>query len=299
MLHRFAAMPDAQHTGADELRRFIQAIGQECEFVTLRELISRQQAGSRPERPLAVITVDDGYADFHRIALPVLREYGVPATVYATAGFIDRQCWLWWDALRYLVNLHPDGELRLEVGPETMAMNIGTVDSRQRAWNDIADRLVSRNELRPAVIAQLEDSTGTRLPQEPPPEFSAMNWSQLAEIESAGIEIGGHTMSHAFLPSLDPGMLRHEIHAAKALLEQHLQAPLQTFAYPNGMATDYSPAVAAALADAGFGAAVLAYPRPCNPRDKYRIGRWSVHPDSETVGHILSGASELKLRMAS
>lgn len=299
MLHRFAAMPDAQHTGADELRRFIQAIGKECEFVTLRELITRHQAGTRPERPLAVITVDDGYADFHSIALPVLRECRVPATVYATAGFIDRQCWLWWDALRYLINLLPDGELRLEVGRETMAMHVGAASSRQRAWNDIADRLVSRNELRPAVIAQLEGRIGTRLPQEPPPAYAAMNWSQLAEIESAGIEIGGHTMTHAFLPSLDPESLRHEIHAAKALLEQHLHEPLQTFAYPNGMATDYSPSVEAALSDAGFGAAVLAYPRPYNTREHYRIGRWSVQPDSETVGHILSGASELKLRMTS
>ncbi|MBM4221449.1 MAG: polysaccharide deacetylase family protein, partial [Gammaproteobacteria bacterium] len=220
MLHRFAARPDAQHTGADELRRFIQAIGRECEFVTLRELITRHQAGSRSERPLAVITVDDGYADFHAVALPVLREHGVPATVYATAGFIDRQCWLWWDALRHLIDIHPDGELRLHLDSGVLQTTLGDRSSRQRAWNDIADRLVSRNDLRQAVISQLEDSAGRRLPQEPTPEYAAMDWSQLAELQSAGIEVGGHTMTHAFLPSLGPDMLKREIHEAKALLEQ-------------------------------------------------------------------------------
>lgn len=299
MLHRFAAIADAQHTGADELRRFIEVLGRECEFVTLREFVVRQRSGRRPERPLAVITVDDGYADFHGVALPILREQGVPATVYATAGFIDGQCWLWWDALRYLINAHPDGELQLQLGAGSLAFRLGDTGSRQRAWNDIADRLVAANGLRRATLARLETLAGTRLPATPPPEFAAMNWSQLADLEAAGIEIGGHTMTHAFLPSLAPDELRHEIHDAKALLEQHLRAPLQTFAYPNGMATDYSPAVEAALADAGFSAAVLAYPRPYQARQPYQIGRWSVHPDSATVGHILSGASELKLRFTS
>lgn len=299
MLHRFSAMPDAQHTSADELRRFIHVLGRECEFVSLREFITRQQNGRPAERPLAVITVDDGYADFHSIALPILREYGIPATVYATAGFIDGRCWLWWDALRYLINFHPDGELQLQMGAEGMAMNLGDTSSRQRAWNDIADRLVAHNELRQTIISQLEAITGTRLPAQPPPEYAAMNWSQLAELEAAGIEIGGHTMTHAFLPSLTPEMLRHEIHAAKALIEQHLHEPLQTFAYPNGMASDHSPSVEAALSDTGFSAAVLAFPRPYSAEQPYQIGRWSVHPDSATVGHILSGASELKLRITS
>lgn len=297
MLHRFSATPDPQRTDTDELHRFIQRIGSECEFVTMRELNVRLQHRKAPDRPLAIITVDDGYADFHAVALPVLRKHGAPATVYATAGFIDGRCWLWWDALRYLIDAHPDGVLRLQLETEAIAMQLSDTASRQRAWNDIADRLVSRNELRQSTIAQLEAITATKLPEDPPPEYAAMNWSQLAELEAAGIEIGGHTMTHAFLPSLAPDALRHEIHGAKALLEQHLHQPLQTFAYPNGMASDHSSAVEAALSDAGFAAAVLAYPRPFRPRQRYQIGRWSVHPDSPTVGHILSGASDLKLRL--
>jgi peptidoglycan/xylan/chitin deacetylase (PgdA/CDA1 family) len=299
MLHRFSATPDAQRTNADELRRFIQRIGEHCDFVTMRELAARLQEEKTPDRPLAAITVDDGYADFHTVALPVLRKHGVPATVYATAGFIDGRCWLWWDALRVLINGHTDGLLQLQIESGTMSMQLNDTESRQRAWNDIADRLVSRNDLRHSIIAQLEAITGTKLPEQPPAEYAAMNWSQLAELEAAGIEIGGHTMTHAFLPSLSPDALRHEIHAAKALFEQHLDQPLQTFAYPNGMPGDYSPATEAALSDAGFSAAVLAYPRPFRPRERYQIGRWSVHPDSPTVGYILSGASELKLRLKS
>lgn len=44
--------------------------------------------GSRlPERPV-VLTFDDGFADFHRQALPLLRQYGFTATVFVTTGWI-------------------------------------------------------------------------------------------------------------------------------------------------------------------------------------------------------------------
>ncbi|MQY03192.1 polysaccharide deacetylase family protein [Actinomadura macrotermitis] len=40
-----------------------------------------------PERPV-VITFDDGYADFHRHALPVLDDLGFTATVFVTTGWL-------------------------------------------------------------------------------------------------------------------------------------------------------------------------------------------------------------------
>ena len=40
-----------------------------------------------PERPV-LITFDDGFADFHREALPLLDKYGFTATVFVTTGWI-------------------------------------------------------------------------------------------------------------------------------------------------------------------------------------------------------------------
>ncbi|GII66245.1 hypothetical protein Skr01_63300 [Sphaerisporangium krabiense] len=41
-----------------------------------------------PERPV-VVTFDDGYADFHENALPVLDGLGFPATVFLTSGWVE------------------------------------------------------------------------------------------------------------------------------------------------------------------------------------------------------------------
>jgi peptidoglycan/xylan/chitin deacetylase (PgdA/CDA1 family) len=57
-------------------------------FVTLVEL-ARLADGGPPPPGLAAITFDDGMRNNHEIALPILRELDIRATVYVTIGFIE------------------------------------------------------------------------------------------------------------------------------------------------------------------------------------------------------------------
>ena len=56
--------------------------------ISLRELIAHRAAGTLPPARSVVITFDDGFADNHRHALPVLRELGFRATVFVVSGAI-------------------------------------------------------------------------------------------------------------------------------------------------------------------------------------------------------------------
>ena len=63
-------------------------------FVTMAEL-ARRAGGRIPEPGLAVVTFDDGMRNNHQVALPILSEYGIPATVYVTIDFIGaRSPWI-------------------------------------------------------------------------------------------------------------------------------------------------------------------------------------------------------------
>jgi peptidoglycan/xylan/chitin deacetylase (PgdA/CDA1 family) len=57
-------------------------------FLTLVEL-ARLADGGVPPAGYASLTFDDGMRNNHEVALPILSEYGVTATVYVTIGFID------------------------------------------------------------------------------------------------------------------------------------------------------------------------------------------------------------------
>ncbi len=59
------------------------------EIVTVADLAERADGG-RPPPGLAALSFDDGMDNNHSVLLPILREYGIPATVYVTTGIIGR-----------------------------------------------------------------------------------------------------------------------------------------------------------------------------------------------------------------
>ncbi|MEU7001205.1 polysaccharide deacetylase family protein [Nonomuraea sp. NPDC046570] len=50
--------------------------------------LNKNNGRSLPDKPV-VVTFDDGYADFHTEALPVLERHNFPATVFLTSGWVS------------------------------------------------------------------------------------------------------------------------------------------------------------------------------------------------------------------
>ena len=59
------------------------------EFVTVAELAARARGGEPPPG-LVALSFDDGMRDNHAVVLPLLQEYGIPATVYVVSGIIGK-----------------------------------------------------------------------------------------------------------------------------------------------------------------------------------------------------------------
>jgi peptidoglycan/xylan/chitin deacetylase (PgdA/CDA1 family) len=57
------------------------------DVLTVSDYVARRDARALPART-AVITFDDGFADFATDALPVLTHLGLPSTLYVTTGFL-------------------------------------------------------------------------------------------------------------------------------------------------------------------------------------------------------------------
>jgi peptidoglycan/xylan/chitin deacetylase (PgdA/CDA1 family) len=80
-----------------------------------------------------------------------------------------------------------------------------------------------------------------------------MNWQQLEALRDAGMEIGGHTISHADLAGLSLADAKVEISQSRQLLRRRLGIAVESFAYPAG---SYTLPVTDLVQDAGFSHAV-------------------------------------------
>jgi peptidoglycan/xylan/chitin deacetylase (PgdA/CDA1 family) len=89
------------------------------------------------------------------------------------------------------------------------------------------------------------------------PRRSMLNWTQIREMHSAGVDFGSHTLTHPRLSALDRDSARAEIHGAKQALEDKLGTAVDWFAYPYG---DWSGETVALVREAGHSLACSTRP---------------------------------------
>lgn len=71
-----------------EFANDVEIIARAFNTLTFDEAVTRLQKGTLPARA-ACITFDDGYANNHSFAAPILEKAGVPATFFVAGGAID------------------------------------------------------------------------------------------------------------------------------------------------------------------------------------------------------------------
>lgn len=85
-----------------------------------------------------------------------------------------------------------------------------------------------------------------------------LTWQQAAELPAFGLTVGSHAHTHRSLGRMTPAEAREEGITSKRLLEQHIDQPIESFAYPFGMRPDESPATARLLAEVGYTSVFIA-----------------------------------------
>jgi peptidoglycan/xylan/chitin deacetylase (PgdA/CDA1 family) len=65
-----------------------------------------------------------------------------------------------------------------------------------------------------------------------------LSWTQIKEMNQAGITFGSHTRTHPYLTELSPHNAEQELVGSKKVIEDALGLPVDTFAYPYGSCND-------------------------------------------------------------
>lgn len=239
--------------------------------ISLKELVKIYQDGKIPDRAVA-ITFDDGYANNLHIAKPLLEQYDIPATVFITTGYIEKNREYWWDELDRV--LMQPGRL-----PENLSLCINgglrkwklgkavdySEDDYQRDHNRQEKKSYTspRLSLYYSIWEQLHSLPNEQL-QKALDEI--LDWADAAPtvrptlrplvkeeihtlVKEGLVDVEAHTVTHSVLPALSAVLQSNEIQQSKKYLEEVLGHSVNGFSYPFG---NYTKETISLVREAGF-----------------------------------------------
>jgi peptidoglycan/xylan/chitin deacetylase (PgdA/CDA1 family) len=227
------------YVSQDHLRRRLQRLRElDCNLLPLGEALERQRAGELPPRAVS-ITFDDGAADFHTRAYPVLQEFGAPAMLYQSTWYVDRPypvfntaaSYVLWQARGREVTL-PWQATRVRIPATSDAVGFRSLHTELR-------RFVAKHHMCANQQNALLDEIAKQCLVDLGPLFEhrilhLLQSAELRALDPALVDIQLHTHRHR--TPLERSLFMREIDDNVAALRGFLQRDLtlEHFCYPSG-----------------------------------------------------------------
>ena len=252
-IHEICSLPQIV-TPLDHFEAHLDYVSSQYHVLSMGEFEKARQKRSALPLKTAVITFDDGWEDNYSHALPALKRRGIPATIFLSTANIGTGRAFWQEQMVYLLQVwqrrFQSGEIKATEA-QHLPPALSTVllpGSSEREVLRLIENLKHRDDnLRASLLSALNEKI-----QNPPFPLHAngfMNWRQVREMHTAGIEFGSHAHSHHLLTTLSQADVAREVRESKKQIETILDAPVTTFAYPNG---NYNNDAIAELKAAGY-----------------------------------------------
>lgn len=231
------------------------------EFVQLSEYLL-DDFKPTSNKPLCAISFDDGYHDFIEYALPILKKYDCPSSMYVVTDCIKNDLPPW----TYMLNHYftHTGKLQIKIDTHDFPGHL-----KNTSWKNKNERILYAKQLNPymkslantskikvyhQIISELQDVS--------PPTGLMMTWEQICELKNHRCEVGSHTVSHPVLSkNLSHDELLQELKTSGTLIEKHTGIFPSTISYPFGA---FNEKVKNVAQEAGYKIGVTVNPEPYN-----------------------------------
>ncbi len=266
MMHRFASA-DGRASGHDparlrELLDYFRQTG--VHLAALDDIVASLRNGDASplqRGPTVVFTVDDGYADFVEVGVPVFREFDCPVTAFVAPGIIDGKLMFWWDQIAWIQAHTHHSAVTIDVGGTDMRIECSDPVGRMKSYSEMSERIRQiTTAQRIAAIDQLSAVAMVSVPLTAPDEYRVATWQELRSVESDLVRIGAHTMTHPILSQCDDDQASREIFDSIARVRDELIRPSEAFAYPVGCSLCFGEREIVITRQAGFLGALSSMP---------------------------------------
>jgi peptidoglycan/xylan/chitin deacetylase (PgdA/CDA1 family) len=228
------------------LRRQLNYVRRHFDVLPLEEALERLRRGTLPARA-AALTFDDGTRNLAIHAAPVLRDLGLPASVFLATGPMGTGEALWPDRLWLAFARTTAPELDLS------AIGFGTQSLRAPADRiRVRDLVIQRcKELadteRIELVESMVDALGPRFDAYGGP-FQMLSWEEARDLACDGrVTLYPHSVTHPILSRCSDEKVDYEVSESCLALTRETGSAPAIFAYPNGGAEDFDERAMAAL----------------------------------------------------
>ena len=221
--------------------------------VSISELGEMLRNNTPPPRGTVAITFDDGYLSVLTHAAPILKKYGLPATVLLATGYVDRCENQWVDEL-YGIFFHRTQNTLRWAGH---TVDLSSPTARDTLYHQLVCELKEASSI-DERRARLTDVQSQLKPTGKPPRLT-LSWDDARDLQRRypNILIGCHSVDHFDLTRCSAKQLEREITQSAQHLRDHLGLDSPLFSYPYGEVDEH---VVAAVAKGGFRLAMTVAP---------------------------------------
>src|SRR5262249_10613356 len=159
------------------------------------------------------------------VAVPILRERGIPATFFLPSAFLEAPRLPWWDHVAYVVKQTRTRQLELELsqdgGSPPLAIDLEATPRSVAIMTIIRAFLAGTITDGPWFLDQLGARAEVAVNGETLARSLFTSWDQVRQLadSAAMLTIGSHGHSHRKLAGLDGNSQRFELTESKRILE--------------------------------------------------------------------------------
>lgn len=258
------------------------------EIISLSRLMERVNNNRYlKNRPICVLTFDDGWSDFYKHAYPILGEHKVPATVFLPTKFIGSKRRFWTDRLSELIGNRKRGlgrDERTKITPANPDLEkILNLRGSQESITEYAISLLKglKEDQVWEILEKLETAWGVT---DTSHDGVFLQWEEVQKMAGSDlITFGSHTDSHKILTSLNEDEVQEELIKSKEILisKSAVHPSFIPFSYPNG---NYDGRIVDLVRNSGYHAAVTTEDGwNGSETPPFQLRRMAIHQDMSST----------------
>jgi len=232
----------------------VRILKKHCNLLSPEEYVELLDNYKKMPPRAVLMTFDDGYADNHLEARPILESHKARALFYITTSKLGTSEKLWWDEIEEVMfDGELNGPIELQSHGQVHTFQVRHEKDREEIYKqlhpivkhqDIQRREDLIKKIRAWGNVKARDTQSHRL----------LTLEELAEFsKSPACLIGAHTLDHPMLSSLTPDAQLRQIAGSKEFLETKCGYRIDHFSYPFGAKMhDYSKDTREICSQLGF-----------------------------------------------